>query len=363
MSDPVELLRTALATVQDPDLHKDLVALNMVRNLRIAEGIAHFDLVLTTGACPVKQQLEDQCRAAALSVSGVSSAVITVSAEVPKGSDLANALPGVRKVIGVGSGKGGVGKSTVAVNLAIALSQMGAKVGILDADIYGPSVPTMMGIHRQPHVANKKLMPVEAHGIKLISMGFLVEPRQAIVWRGPMVVGALKQFLNDVDWGELDYLLIDLPPGTGDVQLTIAQNAPLVGAVVVSTPQAVALADVRRSVTMFEKVNVKILGIVENMSEFVCPQCGHVEPIFGVGGAEREAGEMQLPFLGRVPLEVGVREAGDAGAPVTITRPDSVASRAFRAIAQRVAQRISIEALAPESTSAPAHTAASGDQP
>lgn len=298
-----------------------------------------------------------------MSVSGVSRAEITVSAEVPVGQGQ-NTLPGVRKVIAVGSGKGGVGKSTVAVNLAVALAQLGAKVGILDADIYGPSVPTMMGVHRQPHVANKKLIPVETHGIKLISMGFLVEARQAIVWRGPMVVGALKQFLNDVDWGELDYLLIDLPPGTGDVQLTIAQNAPLAGAVVVSTPQAVALADVRRSVTMFQKVNVKIFGIVENMSEFVCPQCGHVEPIFGVGGAEREAGEMNLPFLGRVPLEVGVREAGDAGSPVTITRPDSVAARAFRAIAQRVAQRVSIEALTPEQPAAAASApSVTGDQP
>jgi ATP-binding protein involved in chromosome partitioning len=345
MTDPVAAVRAALATVQDPDLHRDLVALNMIRELRIADGVASFSLVLTTGACPVKKQLEDQCRVAALSVPGITRADILVTAEVPQGADGKNTLPGVRKVIAVGSGKGGVGKSTVAVNLAVSLAQAGARVGLLDADIYGPSVPTMMGIHRQPLVVDKKLVPVEAHGIKLISIGFLVEQRQAMVWRGPMVVGALKQFLTDVAWGELDYLLIDLPPGTGDVQLTLAQNAPLAGAVVVSTPQAVALADVRRSVSMFEKVGVTVFGIVENMSEFVCPRCGHVEPIFGVGGAEREAGVMGLPFLGRVPLEPGVREAGDAGTPIVAARPDSASARAFRSIAERVAQRVSISAL------------------
>ncbi len=357
MTDPVAAVRAALATVQDPDLHGDLVALNMIRDLRIAEGVASFSLVLTTGACPVKKQLEDQCRAAALSVSGISRADILVTAEVPQGADGKNTLPGVRKVIAVGSGKGGVGKSTVAVNLAVSLAQTGARVGLLDADIYGPSVPTMMGIHRQPLVVDKKLVPVEAHGIKLISIGFLVEQRQAMVWRGPMVVGALKQFLTDVAWGELDYLLIDLPPGTGDVQLTLAQNAPLAGAVVVSTPQAVALADVRRSVAMFEKVGVTIFGIVENMSEFVCPRCGHVEPIFGVGGAEREAAVMGLPFLGRVPLEPGVREAGDAGMPIVAARPDSASARAFRGIAERVAQRVSISALSPASAAAPGASA------
>lgn len=354
MNDPVAAVRAALSTVQDPDLHKDLVTLNMIRNLRIEDGVARFDLVLTTGACPVKQQLEDQCRAAALSVVGVTRAEIAVSAEVPKGADGKNVLPGVRKLIGVGSGKGGVGKSTVTVNLALALAKTGARVGILDADIYGPSIPTMMGVNRQPQVVDRKLVPVEAHGIKLISIGFLVEERQAIVWRGPMLVGALKQFLSDVAWGELDYLLVDLPPGTGDVQLTLAQNAPLAGVVIVSTPQAVALADVRRSVSMFEKVGVKVFGVIENMSEFVCPRCGHVEPIFGVGGAEREAAIMHLPFLGRVPLEIGVREAGDAGTPVLISHPDSVSSRAFVAIAERVAQRVSIAALTSATSTATA---------
>ncbi len=341
----IDQLRAALATVQDPDLHRDLVSLNMVRNLRIEGAVADFDLVLTTGACPVKQQLEDQCRAAALSVEGITAATVRVSAEVPKTATGENVLPGVGHVIGVGSGKGGVGKSTVCINLACALAATGASVGVLDADIYGPSIPTMCGAHEQPEVRDKKLIPVERHGLKLMSMGFLIEQRQAVIWRGPMIMGALKQFLSDVAWGSLDYLLVDMPPGTGDVQLTLAQSVKLSGAVVVSTPQAVALADVRRSITMFEKVNVPIFGIIENMSEFVCPRCGHVEPIFGHGGAEQEAQDLGYPFLGRIPLEPAVRQAGDDGTPVVASHPESRSAIAFREAAQRVAQRASIQAL------------------
>jgi len=338
-------LRTALATVQDPDLHQDLVALNMVRDLVIDGTTARFRLVLTTGACPVKQQLEDQCRAAALSVPGLTVAEIAVSAEVPRGSADGPVLPGVRHIIGVGSGKGGVGKSTVAVNLACALAASGSRVGLLDADIYGPSIPTMMGVSREPFIANKKMLPLESHGVRLISIGFLVDPEQAVIWRGPMVVGALKQFVSDVEWGELDYLIIDLPPGTGDVQLTLAQTVPMAGAVVVTTPQNVALADARRSVSMFDKVNVRVFGIVENMSTFVCPQCGHVEPIFDVGGGEAYARELEVPFLGAVPLEPSIRVAGDAGMPVVLAHPQSHSAAAFRAIAQRVAQQASIAAF------------------
>jgi ATP-binding protein involved in chromosome partitioning len=345
MLDLLPALRTALARIQDPDLHRNLVELNMVRNLRIDQGVASFDLVLTTGACPVKQQLEDQCRAAALSVPGVHSAQIAVSAEVPRGASMGDVLPGVRHIIGVGSGKGGVGKSTVTVNLACALAQLGARVGILDADLYGPSIPLMMGIQQQPSVVNKRLVPVQRHGVKLISMGFLLEANQAVVWRGPMLVGALKQFVNDVDWGELDYLFIDLPPGTGDIQITLAQTVPLAGAVVVSTPQAVALADARRCIAMFDKVNVEIFGLVENMGEFICPACGHAEAIFGLGGAEQEAAALELPFLGRIPLEPRVRTAGDAGVPVALSAPDSASAAAFRQIAGAVAQRASIAAL------------------
>ncbi len=344
MSDPVDLVRAALGTIQDPDLHKDLVTLNMIRDLAVVDGVARFRLVLTTGACPVKQQLEDQCRAAALSVAGVRRAEIEVTAEVPP-SAAASPLPGIRHLVGIGSGKGGVGKSTVTVNLACALASRGARVGLMDADIHGPSIPVMMGVQRQPEIRNKRLVPPEAHGIKLMSMGFLLEERQAVIWRGPMLVGALKQFLNDVEWGELDYLLVDLPPGTGDVQLTLAQNAPLTGAVIVSTPQTVALADARRAASMFQRLNVPMLGLVENMSEFVCPSCGHVEPIFGRGGAEMEATVLGIPFLGRIPLEPRVRICGDEGAPVVVTHPESLSAAAFGRVAEKLAARVSVAAL------------------
>lgn len=350
MTDSVSAVRAALATVQDPDLHRDLVALGMIRNLTVLDDLASFDLVLTTGACPVKQQLEDQCVAAAKSVAGITRVEVRVSAEVPQGKGAS--LPGVRNLIGIGSGKGGVGKSTVTVNLACALAASGARVGVLDADIYGPSIPTMMGVRQQPEVVDKKLVPPVAHGVALMSMGFIIERDQAVVWRGPMVTGALKQFLSDVAWGELDYLLVDLPPGTGDIPISLAQTAPLRGAVVVSTPQAVALDDARRAVAMFAKVNVPVLGIVENMADFICPACGHSEPIFGHGGAESEARRLGLPFLGRIPLEPGVRISGDDGVPVVVAQPDSRSAAAFQRIAQAVAARISVEALAgsPEKT-------------
>jgi ATP-binding protein involved in chromosome partitioning len=345
MVDLAEQVRTALRTVQDPDLHKDLVTLNMIRELQVVGGVAKFNLVLTTGACPVRQQLEDQCRAAAASVAGVARVEITVSAEVPKGAARNEVLPNVRHIIGIGSGKGGVGKSTVTVNLACVLAARGARVGLLDADIYGPSIPMMMGINQQPFVINKKLVPLVSHGVKLISMGFLLDERQPVVWRGPMIVGALKQFITDVDWGELDYLLVDLPPGTGDIQLTLSQTVPLAGAVIVSTPQAVALLDARRSAAMFSKVDVPVFGVVENMSEFICPACGHAESIFGSGGARREAEAMGVPFLGAVPLEPAVRAAGDQGAPIVVVAPESRSARAFHEIAERVAQRASMAAL------------------
>jgi ATP-binding protein involved in chromosome partitioning len=346
MSDAlIAAVRAALSTVQDPDLHRDLVSLNMIRDVTVAEGVACFSLVLTTGACPVKQQLEDQCRAAAVSVPGIVRADITVTAEVPKGVSMGEVLPGVRHVIGVGSGKGGVGKSTTTVNLACALAATGARVGLMDADIYGPSIPTMMGVSLQPYISNKKLVPVENHGIRMISMGFLIDEKQAVIWRGPMLGSALRQFVTDVDWGELDYLFIDLPPGTGDVQITLSQLVPMAGAVIVSTPQAVALADVRRSVAMFEKVNVPIFGIVENMATFICPNCSHESDIFGHGGAEAEAADLRVPFLGRVPLEPSVRIQGDQGTPVVLSHPESASAKAFVAIAERVAQQASMAAL------------------
>jgi ATP-binding protein involved in chromosome partitioning len=345
MSDQIAAVRAALSTVMDPDLHQDLVTLNMIRDLVVEAGVARFRLVLTTGACPVKKELEDRCRAAALSVPGVSAAVIAVSAEVPRGAGGRDAVPGVRHVIGVGSGKGGVGKSTVAANLACVLALSGARVGLLDADIYGPSIPTMMGVDQQPFVIDRKMVPLVRHGVKIISMGLLIERSQAVVLRGPMIGKAVQQLLTDVDWGELDYLLVDLPPGTGDVQLTLTQTVNLAGAVVVSTPQAVALADARRSVAMFQKVHVPIFGLVENMSEFICPECGHVEPIFGHGGAEDEARVLKVPFLGRIPLEPAVRIAGDAGTPLVLAHPDSRSAFAFRHLAEQVAARVSITAL------------------
>ncbi len=346
MNDLAAAVRTALRAVIDPDLHQDLVTLGMVRDVVVEDGVARLRLVLTTGACPVKQQLEDQCRAACLAVAGVHQAVIAVSAEVPPGRSGPGAVPGVRHVVGVGSGKGGVGKSTLTANLACALAASGARVGLLDADIYGPSIPTMMGEQRQPFVIERKMVPLVRHGVKFISMGLLIESRQAVVLRGPMVGKAVEQLVTDVRWGELDYLLVDLPPGTGDVQLTLAQTVPLAGVVVVSTPQAVALADARRCAAMFEKVKVPIFGVVENMSEFVCPACGHHEAIFGHGGAAAEARALKVPFLGSVPLEPAVRAAGDDGTPVVLSHPGSASAASFRAIAALLASRISIAALA-----------------
>lgn len=342
---PLDALRAALDRVLDPDLQRGLVELGMVRNLAVHDGLATFDLVLTTAACPAKQQLEEACRAAALAVPGVRAVEIRVSAEVPAARRQAELAPGIRHIIAVGSGKGGVGKSTVTVNLACALAQLGARVGLLDADIHGPSVPMMLGHDLQPEVAERKIIPPLAHGVRFVSMGLLIPEGQAVIWRGPMLQGALRQFFADVAWGELDYLVIDLPPGTGDVQISLASLVPLAGAVVVSTPQAVALLDARRAAAMFQKVQVPILGIVENMAEFVCPECGHRARIFGHGGAEAEAAQLGVPFLGRLPLEAAVRASGDEGEPIVVRAPHSPAGAAFRAIAQRVAARLSTLAL------------------
>ena len=346
MSDLVEAVRGALRSVIDPDLHQDLVTLNMIRDLAVADGIASFRLVLTTGACPVKQQLEDQCRAAALTVDGVHTAAITQDVEVPTKRDKSDVLPEVKHVVAVASGKGGVGKSTVTVNLACALAQTGARVGLLDADIYGPSIPTMMGIRKEPFIADRKIVPLERHGVRLISMGFLVEPDAAMIWRGPMLAGALKQFIQDVAWGNLDYLLIDMPPGTGDVQMSISQNIELTGAVVVTTPQVVALDDARRGVTMFEKSETPVFGLVENMASYICPSCGHEEAIFGRDGGKAYAKEHGVNYLGAIPLEPSVRQAGDDGKPVVLAHPESTSAQAFRSLAESVAQRASVSAFA-----------------
>jgi ATP-binding protein involved in chromosome partitioning len=274
----------ALRSVEDPDLHKDVVTLGMIKNVKIDGAAVSFTFELTTPSCPIKDQLEDAARKAAETVAGAGNVTVTMTANVSmhSGANKPAALAGVRNTIAIASGKGGVGKSTVAANLAVALAKAGAKVGLLDADIYGPSIPLMMGIAHEKPLATQVdghavIQPLMAHGVKVMSIGFLVDPNTAVVWRGPMASGALKQFMTDVVWGELDYLIFDLPPGTGDIQLTLCQTIPLTGAVIVTTPQDVALADARKAVRMFEKVNVPVLGITENMSFFLCSACGHRE--------------------------------------------------------------------------------------
>jgi ATP-binding protein involved in chromosome partitioning len=342
----------ALSQIIDPDLKKDIVTLGFVKDLAIAGGSVSFRLVLTTPACPVKEAFEEEAQQLVGAIEGVENVSVTMDAEVPQGRGIANnvAVPGVKNIIAVSSGKGGVGKSTVAVNLAISLALDGAKVGLMDADVYGPNVPLMLGIENaEPQVFNNQLVPLEAHGIRVISMAVLVPPDKPMILRGPMLHGVVRQFLSDVNWGELDYLIVDMPPGTGDVQLSLAQLVPVQGAVLVTTPQAVSLADVRRAVKMFEQVSIPVLGVIENMSYFVPPDMPEKRyNIFGQGGGQRLASEYNLRFLGEVPLGMEVREGGDSGIPVVISHPDSPQSNAFRIVAEEVARQISIEAMKPE---------------
>jgi ATP-binding protein involved in chromosome partitioning len=336
----------ALRAVQEPDLHKDLVTLNMIKDLKVDDSTVNFAILLTTPACPFKNKMQDDARKAVLALPGVKEVNVTMNANTSTDSRIRGQLDiPVKNTIAVASGKGGVGKSTVTVNLAIALAQLGAKVGLMDADVYGPNDHIMMGAGRQQlmqNVTTKKIQPALAHGIKLMSMGFLVEPDQALVWRGPMLHSTIRQFLNDVDWGDLDYLMIDLPPGTGDVQLSLAQSVPLTGAVMVTTPQDVALADVRKGISAFEKLEVPILGIVENMSYFICPHCGERTEIFSYGGGHKAADQWGIAFLGEIPLHPDIRMGGDSGTPVTISQPDSPVSRAFKDVAGQVAAKVSV---------------------
>ena len=334
----------ALRVVQDPDLHKDIVTLNMVREMTFEKGTAAFQLVLTTPACPMKEHLENECRKALLAVPGVQAVEIDTRSEVAKrmSPESADILTDVKNVLFVGSGKGGVGKSTTAVNLAIALAQTGAAVGLLDADVYGPNIPMMMGSEAQLRGAGSKVIPAEAYGITLMSAGFVIKPEQAMIWRGPIVHRLLTQFLSDVHWGERDYLVVDLPPGTGDAPLSLAQSIPGAGAVIVCTPQDVALADARKAIGMFQQLRVPILGIVENMSYFLCPNCDERTEIFSHGGARQAAEAMGVPFLGEVPINVAIREGGDNGKPITATQPDSPLAAIYREVAGAVAQQISI---------------------
>jgi ATP-binding protein involved in chromosome partitioning len=341
----------SLKQIIDPDLRKDIVTLGFIRDLKIFGGNVAFRIVLTTPACPVKEEMEQQATEIVRSLDGVTSVKVTMDAEVPQGRGIANnvAIPGVKNIIAVSSGKGGVGKSTVAVNLAVALAADGAKVGLMDADVYGPNVPMMLGTgYNQPEIANGQLVPIQAHGIKMISMAVLVPPDKPMILRGPMLHGVVRQFLSDVNWGELDYLIVDMPPGTGDVQLSLAQLVPVQGAVLVTTPQEVSLSDVRRAVKMFETVNVPVLGVVENMSYFIAPDTGNRYEIFGRGGGQKLCAEYNLNFLGEVPLGMEVREGGDKGVPVVVSFPDSPQSAAFRKVAEEVARQVSIEAMKPE---------------
>jgi ATP-binding protein involved in chromosome partitioning len=319
----------------------------MVKDLRIDGTVVSLKVELTTPACPLKDTIQRDVEAV-LRQAGATKIELAWGAQVRGAPGVAQSslTPGVKNIVLVGAGKGGVGKSTVALNLAVALSSQGAKVGILDADIYGPSLPLMSGTTARPNSKDgKKLEPLEAFGLKLMSIGFLIDPDQALVWRGPMVTGALLQLLRDVNWGELDYLVMDLPPGTGDIPLTLAQNVRAAGVVLVSTPQDVALADVIRAKLMFDKVNIPVLGIVENMSTFVCPHCRQETAIFDHGGAKAAAAKMGIRFLGEIPLDLAVREGGDRGLPIVAGQPDGPQAKAFLEAAQQVAAAISVQNL------------------
>ena len=345
---PETAVLDALSQVQEPELGGDLISRNMVRDLRIDGTAVAFTIELTTPACPLKDEIEADVRSK-LSPIGVTGIDITWGATVRRAAPAQpqQLVPGVKNIIAVASGKGGVGKSTVSVNLAVALAQSGASVGLLDADITGPNIPLMLGVDGQPTASpDNKILPLERHGVKVISIQFFVPEGQPIVWRGPLIGGAIQQFLRDVDWGELDYLVIDLPPGTSDAQLTLAQAVPISGTVLVTTPQEVALQDVSKALAMLRRMSVPVIGIVENMSAFVCPHCGELTEIFGRGGGERFAAEHDLEFLGAVPLDVTVRQGGDVGVPAVAQREPGPAARALSHLASIVAARMSVRAAA-----------------
>lgn len=335
-----EAVLNALRNVEDPDLHMDVVSLGFVRNLTIEDSRVSFTLELTTPACPAKGLLERQARDEVMRVAGVEAVQVRMTARVRSSVPLGEEAPQVKNTIAVSSGKGGVGKSTVAVNLALALHQAGCKAGLLDADVYGPDIPLMMGARGRPGMFQNRIIPVASHGVRLISIAFFIKEGEAAILRGPMLSSTIKQFLFEVDWGELDYLVIDLPPGTGDAQLTLSQVIPLTGAVMVTTPQEVSLLDVRKGIAMFKHLNVPILGVVENMSYYVCPHGERVN-IFGEGGGQRIAEEYKVPLLGQIPLDPETRRGGDEGLPILVRAPDSPQAEAFRALGGAVAARIS----------------------
>jgi ATP-binding protein involved in chromosome partitioning len=342
-----ESVLSALKAVVDPDLRRDIVSLGFVKNLAIDQGRVSFTIELTTPACPVKEQMREQATAAVRALPGVADVAVQMTAAVRSVSAPETGrtpLPGVKNVVAVGAGKGGVGKTTVAVNLALALAHFGSRVGILDGDIYGPNVPIMLGLKTQLTTDGKQIVPAEKYGIQVVSMGFLTQDDAAVIWRGPMLHGAVQQFFRDVAWRDLDYLIVDMPPGTGDVALSLSQTVPVAGAILVTTPQQVALADTRRAVRMYQKLNIQPLGVVENMSYYACPNCHHEADIFGHGGGEALGRAMDVPFLGRLPVYQPIREGSDSGVPLVVSEPGSPAGRAFLSVAERAAAQLSIAA-------------------
>ncbi len=339
---PAEIL-DALRPIEDPDFRKSIVDLGFIKNIQIDQGHVSFSIELTTPACPVKEQFREAARKAVLALPGVESVDVemTASTRGSRGAEKTDVLPGVKNVIAVASGKGGVGKSTVSANLALALAQTGASVGLLDCDVYGPSVPLMLGVSGPPQATtDQKLLPKEAQGLKVMSIGLLADT--PVIWRGPMVHSLIRQFLTDVLWGELDYLVLDMPPGTGDAALTLTQTAPLSGAVIVSTPQEVALIDARKGLQMFQRVQVPVLGLVENMSYFICSNCETQHHLFGSGGIDRLAETLDVPVIGRIPMQPDVVTAGDSGKPTSVAAPDSPAGKAFHELAGTVARKLAL---------------------
>jgi ATP-binding protein involved in chromosome partitioning len=336
----------ALRIVNDPDLRRDIVSLGFIKDLSLKDGHVSFAIELTTPACPVKDQMREQAMAAVRAVPGVTSVDVRMTANVRSVSAPETGrppLPGVKNVIAVGAGKGGVGKTTVAVNLALALARCGGRVGILDGDIYGPNVPIMLGLSStQLTTDGKQIVPAEKYGVQVVSMGFLTSDDAPVIWRGPMLHGAIQQFFRDVAWKDLDYLIVDMPPGTGDVALSLSQTVPVVGSIVVTTPQKVSLADTLRAVRMYQKLNIPPIGLVENMSYYACPNCHHEADIFGHGGGETLAEKLDVPFLGRLPVYQPIREGSDSGVPIVVSEPGSMAGRAFTLVAERTAAQVSI---------------------
>lgn len=350
----VESVLDVLKPVEDPELRKSLVALNMIRNVAIEAGNVSFTLVLTTPACPLKELIVDDCKRAVKTLAGVTDVQVEVTAETPTQAAIPDrqGIDGVKNIVAISSGKGGVGKSSVAVNVAVALAQTGAKVGLLDADIYGPNGPKMLGLGDakvmvQAGADGKEVLePAFNHGVKLVSMAFLIDRDQPVIWRGPMLNGVIRQFLYQVSWGELDYLIVDMPPGTGDAQLTLAQAVPMAGVAIVTTPQEVALLDSRKGLKMFEQLGVPVLGIIENMSYFIPPDLPDRQyDIFGSGGGARTAEELGVDLLGCVPLEIPLREGGDCGVPIVVAQPESTSAQALKKIAGQIAAKVSVAAL------------------